>query len=52
MLSLNAAGRGLVLYQLNVPDFVDFLWEPLACWEEWMARKSGGETKFKIKFKK
>lgn len=23
--SLNAKGRGLVLQQLNVPDFVDFL---------------------------
>lgn len=29
MVSLNAGESGLVLPQLNVPDFVDFPWEPL-----------------------
>ena len=29
MLSLNAWGRGLILPQLNVPEFVDSPWEPL-----------------------
>ena len=29
LLSLDAGGRGLVLPQLNMPGFVDSLWEPL-----------------------
>lgn len=32
MISLNAWKMGLVLPQLNVPQFVDSSWEPLTVW--------------------
>lgn len=54
MFSLNAGGRGLILPQLNVPEFVDSPWEPLTIqgngwgWaggeERWHGSKGRGRT--------
>lgn len=43
MVSINAGGRALVPPHLNVPDFVDFLCQPLPIGRsEWQVDLGGG----------
>lgn len=61
MFSINAVGRGLILPQPNVPDFVDFPWKTLplrrsgqgVCWNAGQEEGCGRElwVKCKVKFK-
>lgn len=52
MLSIDAAGRGWVLFQPDVPDFVVFPWEALLFlrseWMSWREVEWSGEKKWKL----
>lgn len=52
MLSIDAAGRGWVLFQSDVPDFVVFPWEALlflrSGWMSWREVEWSGEKKWKL----